>query len=99
MALLRLLARDSDSLALLPSVVVQDELRSGRLVELAVVPDLYENFYAVSIQRRYESPLIRSLLARPESEVLEAPPDWYAPPRAAPIRPSSARRSPKGSAR
>ena len=79
---------------------VQDELRSGQLVELAVVPDLYENFYAVSIQRRYESPLIRSLLARPESEVLEAPPDWSpAPPRAAPIKPSSARRSPKGSAR
>ena len=100
MALLRLLARDSDSLALLPSVVVQDELRSGQLVELAVVPDLYENFYAVSIQRRYESPLIRSLLARPESEVLEAPPDWSpTPPRAARVRPSSARRSPKGSAR
>jgi len=33
MAMLRLLARDSDSVALLPTVVVQDELRIGQLVE------------------------------------------------------------------
>lgn len=73
MALLRLLARDSDSIALLPSVVVQDELRSGRLVEHAVVPDLHENFYGVTIQRRYEPPFIRTLLARSESEILQPP--------------------------
>lgn len=75
MALLRLLARDSDSIALLPSVVVQDELRSGRLVEHAVVPDLYENFYVVTVQRRYEPPLVRVLLGRSESEVLQPPQD------------------------
>ncbi len=75
MALLRLLARDSDSIALLPSVVVQDELRNGLLVEHAVIPDLYENFYAVTIQRRHESSLMKSLLARSESEVLEPPPE------------------------
>ena len=74
MALLRLLARDSDSIALLPPVVVQDELRSGRLVEYAVVPDLYENFYGVTIQRRYEPPLVQSLLGRPDTEVLQPPP-------------------------
>jgi LysR family transcriptional activator of nhaA len=73
MALLRLLARDSDSIALLPSVVVQDELRAGRLVEHAVVPDLYENFYGVTIQRRFEPPLVQELLARPESEILSPP--------------------------
>ena len=73
MALLRLLARDSDSIALLPSIVVQDELRVGRLVEHAVVPDLYENFYAVTIQRRFESSLMKSLFARSGSEVLQPP--------------------------
>lgn len=40
MSMLRLLARDSDSVALLPSVVVQDELGTGRLIEYAVIPDL-----------------------------------------------------------
>jgi LysR family transcriptional activator of nhaA len=70
MALLRLLARDSDSVALLPSVVVQDELRSGRLVEYGVVPDLYENFYAVSVQRRFAPPLLKVLLAQPEGVAL-----------------------------
>jgi LysR family transcriptional activator of nhaA len=73
MALLRLLARDSDAVALLPSVVVQDELRTGRLVELAVVPDLYENFYAVTVQRRFEPPLLHALLTRSEDEVLHPP--------------------------
>ena len=73
MALLRLLARDSDGVALMPTIVAQDELRSGRLVELAVVPDLYENFYGVTVQRRYEPSLIGQLLARPDAEVLESP--------------------------
>ncbi len=70
MALLRLLARDSDSVALLPTVVVQDELRSGRLVEYGVVPDLHENFYAISVQRHFEPPLIKVLLKQPEADVL-----------------------------
>jgi LysR family transcriptional activator of nhaA len=75
MALLRLLARDSGAVALMPTVVAQDELLSGRLVELAVVPDLYENFYGVTVQRRYEPPLIGQLLARPDAEVLQPPSD------------------------
>ena len=75
MALLRLLARDSDCLALLPSVVVQDELRSGRLVEHAVVPDLYEDFYGVTVQRHYEPTLVQALLARSETEILRPPLD------------------------
>ena len=70
MALMRLLARDSDSIALLPSVVVQDELRSGRLVNHGVVPDLYENFYAISVRRHFEPPLLKALLQRPEAVVL-----------------------------
>lgn len=74
MALLRLLARDSDGVALLPTVVVQDELRSGVLVEYGVVPDLHENFYAISIQRHFSPPLIKALLKQSEADVLGSTP-------------------------
>lgn len=70
MALMRLLARDSDSVALLPSVVVQDELRSGSLVEYAVLLDLHENFYAITVQRQFEPPLLKALRKQPEATVL-----------------------------
>ena len=70
MALLRLLARDSDSVALVPTVVVQDELSSGRLVEYAVVPGLYETFFAISLHRRFEPPLLKSLLKQSEEAFL-----------------------------
>lgn len=73
MALLRLLARDAGGIALVPSVVVRDELKSGALVEHAVVPDLVENFYAITVPRRYAPPLLRELLARPERDVLGGP--------------------------
>lgn len=70
MALLRLLARDSDSIALVPTVVVQDELRDGKLVDHGAVPDLFETFYAITVQRRFAPPLLRELLQRSEAEVL-----------------------------
>ena len=70
MAMLRLLARDSDALALVPTVVVQDELRSGALVEYCVVPQLFEDFYAITVKRHFQSPVVRSLLRRRESDVL-----------------------------
>jgi len=72
MAMLRLLARDSDGVALLPTVVVQDELRGGRLAEYCVVPGLYESFYAITVQRHFESPLLKELLKRPQADVLGA---------------------------
>ena len=72
MAMLRLLARDSGNVALLPTVVVQDELRSGKLQEYCVVPQLYENFYAVTVQRHFEPPLLKTLLRRSEADVLGA---------------------------
>jgi LysR family transcriptional activator of nhaA len=70
MAMLRLLARDSDSVALVPTVVVQDELKTGSLVEYAVVPDLYENFYGITVQRQFEPALLKVLLQRPAADVL-----------------------------
>ncbi|MEO1154607.1 MAG: LysR family transcriptional regulator [Pseudomonadota bacterium] len=65
MAMMRLLARDGVGLAVLPPIVVQDELSSGALVEAAVLPGLTEAFYGVSVERRFPNPLLR--------EVLEAP--------------------------
>jgi LysR family transcriptional activator of nhaA len=70
MALLRLLARDSDSVALLPRVVVQDELEAGALVEYGVVPDLHEDFWSITVQRRFEPPLLKALAKRRDEEVL-----------------------------
>ena len=70
MAMLRLLARDTGALALLPSVVVRDELRSRQLAEYCVVPGLYEQFYAITVKRSYLPPLLKTLFARSEKEVL-----------------------------
>lgn len=72
MAMLRLLARDSGNVALLPSIVVQDELQSGKLQEYCVVPQLHENFYAITVQRHFEPLLLKTLLRRSEAEVLGA---------------------------
>ena len=68
MAMLRLLARDTPSVALLPAVVVQDELKSGKLEVYAWLPSVSENFYAITAQRRFQHPLLTSLLAKTESE-------------------------------
>jgi LysR family transcriptional activator of nhaA len=70
MALLRLLARDSDAVALVPTVVVRDELQSRQLVEYCVVPDLVENFYAITVKRHFEPPLLKALLKRDQADVL-----------------------------
>ncbi|HLM46158.1 MAG TPA: LysR family transcriptional regulator, partial [Myxococcaceae bacterium] len=50
MAMMRLLARDTQAVALLPSVVVRDELRGGVLQEYCVVPGLHESFYAITVE-------------------------------------------------
>ena len=70
MALLRLLARDSGAVALVPSVVVRDELQTRQLVEYCVVPDLVENFYAIMVKRHFEPPLLKALLKRDQADVL-----------------------------
>jgi len=77
MATMRLLARDTHALALLPSVVVRDELREGVLHEHCVVPGLFETFYAITAERRFQHPLIEALLARDEHDLLEANPASY----------------------
>jgi LysR family transcriptional activator of nhaA len=63
MAMLRLLARDSGGVALLPAVVVQDELRDRTLQQYCVVPDVYENFYAITAVRHIQPNVLKKLLA------------------------------------
>ena len=64
MAMLRLFARDSDCLALVPPVVVRDELRDGILVERRKIPEITESFYAITQSRRFPNPLVKELLQR-----------------------------------
>lgn len=74
MATMRLLVRDTQALALLPSVVVRDELRAGALRELCTVPDLFETFYAITVERQFAHPLLSFLLRRESSDILGMPP-------------------------
>jgi LysR family transcriptional regulator, transcriptional activator of nhaA len=62
MAMLRLIAREKKGLAILPPIVVRDELSSGVLSEIAQLPDLVETFHAITLRRRFPNPLLRGLL-------------------------------------
>lgn len=64
MAMLRLLARDSGALTALPPVVVKDEISSGLLAEYQALPSVFENFYAITIRRRYMPDIVKKLLHR-----------------------------------
>lgn len=79
MATMRLLARDSRALALLPSVVVRDELREGVLTEHCVVPGVFETFYAITAERRFQHPLLGVVLTQNEHELLDADPRRFKP--------------------
>lgn len=63
MAMLRLLARDSGALAVLPEVVVKDELAAEQLVVYLSLPNIFENFYAVTIKRQFRHSLVNELLS------------------------------------
>ena len=62
MAMLRLLARETGALTLVPPVVVQDELAARTLVERCSIPQIQERFYAVTAERRFPHPLLQLLL-------------------------------------
>jgi LysR family transcriptional activator of nhaA len=63
MAMLRLLARESAAVTLVPPIVVQDELRAGLLEERAAIPGLREGFFAITQRRKFPNPLVAELLA------------------------------------
>lgn len=63
MAILRLLARDSGDVALLPAVVVQGELQAGVLELYAQIPEIAEQFFAVTPQRHFNLAVLDELLS------------------------------------
>lgn len=71
MAMLRLLARDSGALAVLPTVVVRDEIQNGTLVEYMTIPNLYEHFYAITVKRQFVPAVVTELISRPLQKELE----------------------------
>jgi len=62
MAMMRLLAREDIGLAVLPPIVVKDEIAAGVLMEGDQLPDIVETFHAVTMSRRFPNPLVRLLL-------------------------------------
>lgn len=62
MAMLRLMAREDVGLAVVPPIVVNDELASGVLAEASKLPGLQETFYAITQLRRFPNPLLKDLL-------------------------------------
>jgi LysR family transcriptional activator of nhaA len=62
MAMLRLLARETGALTLVPPVVVQDELAARTLVERCSIPQIQERFYAITAARRFPHPLLKLML-------------------------------------
>ena len=62
MAMMRLLAREGAGLAVLPPIVVKDELAAGTLVEFNRLPGIAEQFLAVTVKRRFANLLVATLL-------------------------------------
>lgn len=62
MAMLRLLARENVGLALVPPIVVRDELASRVLSESPFDLGIAEAFFAVRLERRFPNPLLKDLL-------------------------------------
>lgn len=62
MAMLRLLARDSGGVAVVPEVVVQDELRNGTLHKYCELPRIHENFYAITTRRHFQPTALKRLV-------------------------------------
>ena len=72
MAMLRLLARDSGGLAVVPEVVVQDELHSGRLQKYCVLDKVVERFFAITAKRHFELVALKTLLEQAQATVRPA---------------------------
>jgi LysR family transcriptional activator of nhaA len=64
MAMLRLMARESGILTLVPPIVVQDELSTGVLVEVCRIEEVTERFYAIFQSRRFPNALLAELMRK-----------------------------------
>jgi LysR family transcriptional activator of nhaA len=63
MTMLRLLARESEGVTLVPPIVVKDELAAGILVQQCLIPNVNEHFYAITQRRRFPNPLLLEVLS------------------------------------
>lgn len=70
MAMMRLLARDTQHIAVMPPVVVRDELQQGTLIDYGALPGVWEEFYAITIQRRFNSSVLQEMLNQPQDLLL-----------------------------
>lgn len=70
MAMLRLMARATRALTLVPAVVVRDELKAKILIERCKIPALQERFYAITPTRRFPNTLVRELLEAGRGKVM-----------------------------
>lgn len=66
MAMMRVLAREDIGLAILPPIVVTDELANGRLMEACKLPDIQETFAALTLKQRFPNPALQTLLEEVE---------------------------------
>ncbi|MFT0532640.1 LysR family transcriptional regulator [Castellaniella hirudinis] len=64
MTMLRLVARDSGWITMLPEVVVQDELQSGALAHVGQSAQLTEHFYAITVRHSRPAGPLKQLLLR-----------------------------------
>lgn len=63
MAMLRLLTRDTKAVAVMPSVVVKDEVANGNLTVYTTLPNIFENFYVVTVKKHQFNHLVTDLIA------------------------------------
>lgn len=64
MAMIRLLARADAGLAVIPPIVVRDELQTGKLIEAARLDGITETFFAITQERRFPNALLTEVLRR-----------------------------------
>lgn len=62
MAMMRLLARENIGVAVLPPIVVKDEIAAGVLVEGDRLPGIVQTFYAVTMERLFPNRLLKELI-------------------------------------
>lgn len=53
---------------MIPPIVVRDELATGGLYELAQLPEITEQFCAVTIARTFPNPLLKEVLGGESAE-------------------------------
>jgi LysR family transcriptional activator of nhaA len=69
MAMLRLMARESEGVTLVPRVVVRDELKARTLVELHRIGELRESFYAITPSRKFPNAHVREMVRAVRAKV------------------------------